>query len=228
MVQINLYEPAILVVGTRGKSLGGFQGLLPGSVSKYCLQHSPVPVIVVRPTSKRDKAKDKRTKDPDRQGYRELLAKSERLPDYDSPRNSFFANEDEAATVGAAAAALKPVVETVHPLAQVEHAQDSSDELETGNSSTVVGDDPRSPGPMMKSPHLQNLDSPELSSQSSSEDEDAQGGVSTNTGTSAVDKVVQKASAGDADAQTSSMSYMDSLTKPSDEAASAQKDVEGT
>lgn len=206
MVQINLYEPAILVVGTRGKSLGGFQGLLPGSVSKYCLQHSPVPVIVVRPTSKRDKAKNKRTNDPDRQGYRELLAKSERLPDYDSPRNSFFANEDEAATVGGAATAPKPVVETVHPLAQVEHAHDSSDEeLETGDGSTTIGDDPRSPGPMMKSPHLQNLDSPELSSQSSSEDEDEQGAISTSasTETSGVDTTaVQEASAEDTKAQS--------------------------
>lgn len=175
------------MVGTRGKSLGGFQGLLPGSVSKYCLQHSPVPVIVVRPTSKRDKAKSKRTNDPDRQGYRELLAKSERLPEYDSPRNTFFPNEEEAATIGAAARNVpRLVAETTHPLAQVERVEDSSDdELETGNSDGLLGDDPRSPGPMMKSPHLQNLDSPELSSQSSSEDEDEQGEASPHTETSA-------------------------------------------
>ncbi|KAF2843369.1 adenine nucleotide alpha hydrolases-like protein, partial [Patellaria atrata CBS 101060] len=70
---INLYEPAILIVGTKGRSLGGFQGLLPGSVSKYCLQHSPVPVIVVRPNSKRTKNKKKRMNDPSRQGYRDIL-----------------------------------------------------------------------------------------------------------------------------------------------------------
>ncbi|CAN9101130.1 unnamed protein product [Alternaria alternata] len=231
---INLYEPAILVVGTRGKSLGGFQGLLPGSVSKYCLQHSPVPVIVVRPTSKRDKAKSKRTNDPDRQGYREILAKSESLPEFNSPRNSFFANEDEAAIVGGAATAPKPAADT-HPLAQVEQAPDSSeDELDTGTS-TLVGDDPRSPGPMMKSPHLQNLDSPELSSQSSSEDEDDQGGVST-SGISAVDKVTgatEKLNLGEGDAGggNTSMSYMDSLTsgaqKKSEDTSSAQKDSEG-
>ncbi|KAF8539712.1 hypothetical protein BDD12DRAFT_80132 [Trichophaea hybrida] len=45
---IHIYEPVILIVGTRGRSLGGLQGLLPGSVSKYCLQHSPVPVIVTQ------------------------------------------------------------------------------------------------------------------------------------------------------------------------------------
>ena len=51
---IRIYEPAMLVVGTRGRSLTGYQGLLSsGSVSKYCLQYSPVPVMVVRPCLKR-------------------------------------------------------------------------------------------------------------------------------------------------------------------------------
>lgn len=229
MRQINLYEPAILVVGTRGKSLGGFQGLLPGSVSKYCLQHSPVPVIVVRPTSKRDKAKSKRTNDPDRQGYREILAKSESLPEFNSPRNSFFANEDEAAIVGGAATAPKPAVEA-HPLAQVEQAPDSSGDEEDTRTTTVVNDlvndDPRSPGPMMKSPHLQNLSSPELSSQSGSDDEDGDGGVST-SGTSAVEKASiatgqSSVGEGDTGSGNASMSYMDSLTGGAKESKESQ------
>ncbi|KAI9676240.1 MAG: hypothetical protein M1829_003069 [Trizodia sp. TS-e1964] len=73
---IRIYEPAILIVGTRGRSLGGIQGLLPGSVSKYCLQHSPVPVIVVRPTKKRENKKKKRKADPARSGYLDLITKS--------------------------------------------------------------------------------------------------------------------------------------------------------
>ncbi|RPA97858.1 adenine nucleotide alpha hydrolases-like protein [Choiromyces venosus 120613-1] len=73
---IHIYEPVILIVGTRGRSLGGLQGLLPGSVSKYCLQHSPVPVIVVRPSSKRDKKKAKRKADPGRKVYQEILHNS--------------------------------------------------------------------------------------------------------------------------------------------------------
>ncbi|KAI7485142.1 adenine nucleotide alpha hydrolases-like protein [Hortaea werneckii] len=78
---IRIYEPAILVVGTRGRSLTGYQGLLSsGSVSKYCLQYSPVPVIVVRPSSKREAKKRKRLQDPDRQGYRDILDKSEDAP----------------------------------------------------------------------------------------------------------------------------------------------------
>jgi hypothetical protein len=173
-----LYEPAILVVGTRGKSLGGFQGLLPGSVSKYCLQHSPVPVIVVRPSSKRDKARSKRANDPDRHGYRDILAKSESLLDVNSPRNSFFANDEEASAVAAAMAASKPSADT-HPLAQVAHVESSSDEEDDHEADVGPLDGMRSPAVLMKSPHLQNLDSPELSSESSSEDEDDHGGVST-------------------------------------------------
>ena len=75
---IRIYEPAILVVGTRGRSLTGYQGLLSsGSVSKYCLQYSPVPVIVVRPSSKREAKKRKRLQDPSRTGYRDILDKSD-------------------------------------------------------------------------------------------------------------------------------------------------------
>lgn len=49
------------------------QGLLPGSVSKYCLQQSPVPVIVVRPSSKRMKKKKKRQMESGRSLYSNLL-----------------------------------------------------------------------------------------------------------------------------------------------------------
>jgi hypothetical protein len=67
----------VLIVGTRGRSLGGVQGLLPGSVSKYCLQQSPIPVIVVRPSQKREKKKLKRLADPTRKSYNRILRLSE-------------------------------------------------------------------------------------------------------------------------------------------------------
>lgn len=54
------------------------QSLLPGSVSKYCLQQSPIPVIVVRPSTKREKKKKKRMADPTRRSYNNILEMSER------------------------------------------------------------------------------------------------------------------------------------------------------
>lgn len=67
----------MLVVGTRGRNLKGVHSLLPGSVSKYCLQQSPIPVIVVRPSPKREKKKKKRRADPTRRNYNHILEMSE-------------------------------------------------------------------------------------------------------------------------------------------------------
>jgi hypothetical protein len=53
------------------------QGLLPGSVSKYCLQHSPVPVIVVRPSSKRMKKKKKRQQESGRSLYSSMVEQAQ-------------------------------------------------------------------------------------------------------------------------------------------------------
>ncbi|KAJ6497330.1 hypothetical protein C8R45DRAFT_982609 [Mycena sanguinolenta] len=69
---IALYRPDSVVVGTRGKR--AWQGMAMmgvgkagiGSVSKYCLTHSPVPIIVVRPERKVKKTVEKRRADPKR------------------------------------------------------------------------------------------------------------------------------------------------------------------
>lgn len=44
-----------------------------GSVSRYCISHSAVPVIVVRPEAKVKKSMLKREKDPKRKSYVALL-----------------------------------------------------------------------------------------------------------------------------------------------------------
>ncbi|KAF2280283.1 adenine nucleotide alpha hydrolases-like protein [Westerdykella ornata] len=174
---INLYEPAILVVGTRGRNLGGFQGLLPGSVSKYCLQSSPVPVIVVLPSSKRDKSRVKRAQDPTRHGYKDLLEKSGPQLGYSLPassRNSLALPESAATSV--AIGHSQPI--EASPLAQSEAASESVGSVST--RSEADPEEPRSPGVVMKSPHLQNLETPDLSDASSSEgDEQEERGNNT-------------------------------------------------
>jgi hypothetical protein len=127
--QIKLYEPALLIVGTKGRNLGGIQGLLPGSVSKYCLQNSPVPVIVVRPNSQRAHSRRKRHPDPAQNYYRDLLERAN--PDGDGPGggpDDMWESEDEAAQV-AKAIGVEPmpradVLGKASPLSQVQSASD--------------------------------------------------------------------------------------------------------
>ncbi|KAG8900049.1 hypothetical protein FRB99_006281 [Tulasnella sp. 403] len=77
-----LYRPDSLVVGSRGsRSLMqtwgaalGAPGM--GSVSRYCVSHSPVPVIVVRPERKVKKTVEKRRANPKRRAQFEELTKS--------------------------------------------------------------------------------------------------------------------------------------------------------
>jgi hypothetical protein len=70
---IALYRPDSVVVGTRGQRTAlqawsaafvGTTGM--GSVSKYCLSRSPVPIIVVRPEAKVRATIAKRKADPKR------------------------------------------------------------------------------------------------------------------------------------------------------------------
>ena len=83
---LQMYQPSMLIVGTKGRSLGGIQGLMNtrNSFSKYCLQYSPVPVVVVRPDEKRLKKKSKRTQDPSRQSYANMLQHNEGKHEADS------------------------------------------------------------------------------------------------------------------------------------------------
>jgi len=80
-----LYRPDSLVVGTRGQrslmqtwgAALGAPGM--GSVSRYCVSHSPVPVIVVRPERKVRKTVEKRRADPKRRAQFEELTKTKSL-----------------------------------------------------------------------------------------------------------------------------------------------------
>lgn len=92
MQQIHMHQPAMLIVGTRGRSLGGIQGLVNtrNSFSKYCLQYSPVPVVVVRPTEKRNKKKEKRAHDAARQTYVSMLAATQGRHEADSDATHLY------------------------------------------------------------------------------------------------------------------------------------------
>jgi hypothetical protein len=87
-----MYNPSMLVVGTKGRSLGGFQGLMNtrNSFSKYCLQYSPIPVVVVRPDEKRNKKRDKRTQDPTRHSYAAMLSYNAGKHEADSESSSVY------------------------------------------------------------------------------------------------------------------------------------------
>lgn len=68
---ISLYRPDSLVVGTRGQKSVIQQWM--GSVSRYCLAHSPVPVITVKPERKVKKHLAKRKADPTRGSYAAMV-----------------------------------------------------------------------------------------------------------------------------------------------------------
>ncbi|KAF3344524.1 putative membrane protein [Verticillium dahliae VDG2] len=89
---IQIYQPAMLIVGTRGRSLGGLQGLVNtrNSFSKYCLQYSPIPVVVVRPTEKREKKKSKRLNDTERRTYVRMLSATGGKHEADSEKSSLY------------------------------------------------------------------------------------------------------------------------------------------
>ncbi|KAK4241872.1 hypothetical protein C8A03DRAFT_11899 [Achaetomium macrosporum] len=123
---LGIYNPSMLVVGTKGRSLGGIQGLMNtrNSFSKYCLQYSPIPVVVVRPDDKRLKKKEKRSQDPSRQSYAAMLAYNSGKHEADSDASSVYEFEksipadEEAHRVAAAIglpAAFDPTIKPYNP-----------------------------------------------------------------------------------------------------------------
>ncbi|KAK3295786.1 uncharacterized protein B0H64DRAFT_154554 [Chaetomium fimeti] len=123
---LGIYNPSMLVVGTKGRTLGGFQGLMNArnSFSKYCLQYSPIPVVVVRPDDKRLKKKEKRSQDPSRQSYAAMLAYNSGRHEADSEASSVYEFEkgispdEEAHRVAAAIglpARFDPTIKPYNP-----------------------------------------------------------------------------------------------------------------
>ena len=179
----------MLVVGTRGRSLGGMQGLLPGSVSKYCLQQSPIPVIVVRPSTKRMKKKKKRQEDPNRRNYDQILERSgakggiaiERAdtPTPGTPAQLPGVAEQEAEAVAEAVGPRKGRTAAEENDALVRVISAKSEDVSAQESPSPRG--PLSPEPksvVMKSPTLGTMDSPSVSGESEGEGDGEEEGES--------------------------------------------------
>ena len=112
------------------------QGLLSGSVSKYCLQQSPIPVIVVRSTKKRQRKKQKRQLDPTRSLYGSMLHQAQQAGGthaLDRSRTNNVvgplpeATEQEAAAVTKAIGVPRNYRKYGGPLARVTHARSDSE-----------------------------------------------------------------------------------------------------
>ncbi|KAH8821726.1 hypothetical protein F5884DRAFT_768887 [Xylogone sp. PMI_703] len=183
---IQIYEPAMLIVGTRGRSLGGFQGLVSNrnSFSKWCLQYSPIPVVVVRPTEQRLKKKKKRDADPTRQDYARILRESG-INGHETNAGAstpiLEATNDEDAEAHAVASALglpaqfdptiKPVIlET--SLSHRKRPSRMSDATDTSRDSFAVDSRAGSPEAVMKSPISEQLDSPMMSGDDFSDEDE--------------------------------------------------------
>ncbi|KAF4637854.1 hypothetical protein G7Y89_g240 [Cudoniella acicularis] len=182
---IQIYEPAMLIVGTRGRSLGGVQGLVSNrnSFSKWCLQYSPIPVVVVRPTEKRIKKKNKREADPSRQDYARILRESgieEHETDtgtngvgFETTNTPDLEAHAVAAALGLPAAfdpTLKPInLPSSHSLRTVDSGTSEVTTATRGSQSPESR--PESPSAVMKSPKPTNLESPALSGDESGDNE---------------------------------------------------------
>jgi hypothetical protein len=179
----------MLIVGTRGRSLGGVQGLVSNrnSFSKWCLQYSPIPVVVVRPTEKRIKKKNKRFADPSRQDYARIL-KDSGIDEHETHGSSNsvaleISNtpDGEAHAVAAAIglpAAFDPTLKPMdHPggsaLRKVESA--TSDKTSFSKNSDSPDSRPASPSTDLPDPEPKSVSAPASANNSGDESSEGEG-----------------------------------------------------
>lgn len=180
---LQIYEPAMLIVGSRGRSLGVFQGLVSNrnSFSKWCLQYSPIPVVVVRPPEKRMNERAKRDADLGRQHYARILMESG-IDNHEttmcSNNSNLRASNSPDVDAHAVAAALglpamfdptlKPInLDGSRPLRKMESGK--SDATNISQGSLPPESRPTSPEMVMRSPKSARLESPPLSGDECSE-----------------------------------------------------------
>ncbi|GAA5874407.1 hypothetical protein JCM8547_005390 [Rhodosporidiobolus lusitaniae] len=75
---IEIYKPDSLIVGTRGKPDSLFRSAMMGSISRWAVARSPIPVVVVRPDDKVRETLNRRLQDSKRgRSYVSLLSSEE-------------------------------------------------------------------------------------------------------------------------------------------------------
>lgn len=174
--QIQLHQPSMLIVGTRGRTLGGFQGLMAtrNSFSKYCLQYCPVPVVVVRPDEKRQKKKGKRDADPEKQSYRQMLQSNHGIHEADSDAASAWGIEskltadEEAGKVARAMGLPAKFDPTLKPFKKAERQRSSLSQISQATST-------EEPGRLISTPTMTPTVSAANSEDEGSGDEDEEG-----------------------------------------------------
>ncbi|KAI6779394.1 uncharacterized protein J7T54_005208 [Emericellopsis cladophorae] len=189
---IHMHEPAMLVVGTRGRSLGGLQGLVNtrNSFSKYCLQYSPVPVVVVRPTEKRIKKKEKRAADASRQTYAGMLSATDGKHEADSEASRQYdlevkiSPDEEAHQVAKVLGLPASFDPTIRPLASTTYNRITPSP--TAPTLQVMAEVPQTEASVSTGPLSAGSES------SDSEDDDAEGEFEVMTGDQALDQAKKR------------------------------------
>lgn len=125
--------------------MSGMQGLIQGSsVSKYCLQHSPIPVIVVRPSPKREEKKNKRLADPSRRTYNHIRELSGRNNHGTGWLDASSSNNSSASKLPDEEAAVAEALGLPASYNSVPQTPSSAEVVSSSGSTTDEGDGPQS------------------------------------------------------------------------------------
>ncbi len=153
---------------------------MTNSFSKWCLQYSPIPVVVVRSTEKRMKKKLKRDADPTRQIYAQILKESgidQHETGIDSKHSVFEATnapEVEAHAVAAALglpAAFDPTINPYIDGSKLQKTESAKSDATTGSQGSE-NSRASSPDLVRRSRPKRTEESPSLSGDESSDEDD--------------------------------------------------------
>lgn len=166
----------MLIVGSRGRPLEGLQSLVRNrrSFSKWCLQYSPVPVVVVKPPEQREKKKAKRLADSARGDYARILRDSgieEHETSDGSRHNSVFEVPNAPEVEAHAVAVAMGLPSRFDPMSRPYRDKGPKRIYSDSTTSTLgakapTSDDPQNPEVMIRSPKSESNGSGDEDSES--------------------------------------------------------------